>query len=149
MSWICIFIIIGLCSIWLAKVVRFYDLHSIVVRKDYQTVWNYLSDPLRYNKLYPFWVKNISLSANNKFVVDDQFGHTYEILLLANKENGVIDLQIGNEISSLRLFKLDEHSSLVVHVGKRWSGISLYGWVLHKRTLRKDFCNAKKIIEKS
>ncbi len=129
------------------RAVNPYHVHSLVIRRDYELVWQSFSDPLQYKKLYPFWIKNISSQGVNVYQVDDQFGHSYPMTFVENKNHGVIDLKIGNEISSLRLFQIGQHSTLAIHVAKRWQGISLIGWVFHKNTVRKDFSNAKTVIE--
>lgn len=135
-------------TLLLVKAINPYDIHSLVICKSYDLVWQSLSDPLQYKELYPFWVKDISLQKFNAYQVEDQFGHSYSMTFVGNKDNGVIDLRIGNEISSLRIFQIGQNSTLLVHVAKRWQGISLIGWICHKITVRKDFKNAKKVIER-
>lgn len=124
-----------------------YHVYSISIHKNVKNVWDHLSDPLQYSELYPHWVKEMSLKDNNQFQVHDQFGHTYAMSIDKNIDEGIIKLRIGNELSTTYIVNLDQHNTLVTHVAKKWQGINTIGWILHQRTVAKDFKNAKKVIE--
>lgn len=129
------------------KLFRSFHVHSISIHKNVKEVWAAFSNPSRYGELYPNWIKSISKVQSDVYYVDDQFGNSYEITLMVSFEFGSIDLQIGDEVSSLRLFPLNKNRTLAVHVAKPWKGIGWVKWFFHKRTIAKDFINAKKIIE--
>lgn len=139
--------LVAILTLLLVRAISPYHVYSLVICKNYDFVWQSLSDPLQYKKLFPFWIKDISLQELNIYQVDDRFGHSYPMAFFGNKDYGIINLKIGNEISSLRLFQIGQHSTLLIHIAKRWQDISLIGWIFHKNTVRKDFTNAKKVIE--
>jgi len=138
-----------LLIIQLKKLLLPYHVYSITIHKSYNQVWEQLSDPLNYKKLYPYWIKEISLKQDNQYEVNDQFGHTYNMILIKDINHGLIKLQIGNELSITQIVPLDEHNTLVTHIAKKWQGINTINWILHKRTVANDFNNAKKVIEKN
>ena len=120
---------------------------KVVIDKPFDVVWSWVSDPLKYPKIYPNWVKTITKKSEQNYQVDDQFGGSYDIELIANKDYGIVDLQIGPEASFLRLYRLDEIRTVVIHLAKRWKAESFVIWFFHKITTDKDFKNAKKVIE--
>lgn len=127
-----------------------FDEHHItksVIRKPYDIVWSQLSNPLNYPSLYPNWVKSVKIINENRFWIDDQFGSGYEIKITLNKEFSVIDIEIGTELSQLRILKGVDGSTIVLHLAQKWEKIGFIGWFFHKFTTDKDFKNAKQIIE--
>ncbi len=146
MIWLLVVVAIVL-FLGLRAAMKPYHVYSLVVHKNYERVWQSLSDPLQYKELYPHWIKDILHMSGSEYVVHDQFGNTYPMQLSVNQEYGVVNLHIGQETSQLRLFQLDLSSTLVVHVAKRWEGINTLRWLFHKRTVAKDFCHAKSVLE--
>lgn len=145
---LCLCILIAVTISALKIALRPYHIYSLVIRKNYETTWRTFSDPLRYRELYPHWIKDIKHINANKYEVQDQFNNAYPIEISVNQEFGVINLQIGDESSELRLFKLDPSSILILHFAKRWQGITVWRWVCHKKTIVKDFCHAKLVLER-
>ena len=64
-----------------------------------------------------------------------------------DKENGIINLQMGDEVSRTRLIFLEDNQTLALHIGERWKNFNLILWFFYKRTVDSDFKNAKKVIE--
>jgi len=120
---------------------------EVVINRPYDDVWTWISDPTKYAKLYPNWVKHVEKKSETIFQIDDQFGHSNEASLKAIKESGTIDLQIGSELSRLRIYPLDENRTAIVHLAKRWKNATFIIWFFHRRTTDKDFENAKQVIE--
>jgi hypothetical protein len=120
---------------------------KVVCNRPFNIVWDQISNPQNYPKLYPNWIKSIKKISENRYFVDDQFGQSYEMTLFLNKEFGVVDLQIGKEASRMRIMPLSDDSTVVVHLAKKWSDINQICWFFHKRTTDRDFKNAKAIIE--
>jgi hypothetical protein len=110
-------------------------------------VWAQISNPLNYADLYPGWIKTIKKTGENSYFVEDQFGSSYPVMTVLNKEFGVVDLHVGKEVSRLRLFELSAGSTAAVHLAKQWEGIGWLGWFFHKRTTDRDLRNAKLKIE--
>lgn len=79
--------------------------------------------------------------------INDKFGGSYDVKLIFDKTYGVIDLQIGKEISRTRLFSLNENSTSVTHFAKRWDNLGFIPWFFHKITVWRDFRNVKKMVE--
>lgn len=146
MSWLLVVVAIGL-FFGLRVVMKPYHVYSLIVHKNYESVWRSLSDPLQYKELYPHWIKDISYTSGCEYMVYDQFSNIYPMQLSVNQEYGVVNLHIGQETSQLRLFQLDSSSTLIVHVAKQWQGINTLRWFFHKRTVAKDFCHAKSVLE--
>ena len=120
---------------------------QVIIKKPYDEVWSHLSNPLEYNKLYPHWIKKTSLKTPTTFLVDDQFGKSYDVNVFLDKKNGVIDLAIGSELSRMRVFPLDTERTEVIHLAKLWNGANALIWFFHKRTTDRDFYNAKWLLE--
>ena len=122
---------------------------EITINKPYSEVWNWFSNPLTYEKIYPHWVKSIQQLDATRYHIDDQFGGSYDVKLVADKSSGVVDLMIGKESSRIRLIDLDGRRTVVIHFTKRWENNGFISWFLHKLTTKRDFWNAKKVIEQT
>ena len=120
---------------------------NIVIKKLYASVWEWFSEPLNYSQLYPNWVAKVVKIDTNKYEITDKRNQKSLVVLETNKERGSIDLKIGDEISRTRLFVLNGHT-VVIHIGTRWKQMKnpLF-WFLYKKTVDKDFKNAKVVIE--
>lgn len=124
---------------------------EIIVNKDITDVWAWISDPLKYARLYPHWIKKVSASGNETFQVEDQFGHSYPVKLVTNRELGVVDLHIslpgGEEVSRSRIYSVASGKTAIAHLGHRWVGANPVIWFFHKRNTDRDLENAKQVIE--
>lgn len=120
---------------------------SVTINKPYNDVWDWISNPLTYEKIYPHWVKSVQKVDDAIYHISDQFGHSYNAKLHTNKEYGIVDLMIGKENSRARLIDIDGKRTLVVHIAKRWDGFGHLPWFFHKITTWRDFRTAKKVIE--
>ncbi|MEZ4742898.1 MAG: hypothetical protein R3B45_10705 [Bdellovibrionota bacterium] len=145
-------LIFGLLGILILVVFLFLNqkpihISKVIINKPFNFVWEQFSKPENYSILYPNWVKTIKKVNESHYLVHDQFGGSYNIEIVLNREFGVVDLIIGQEVSRSRLMPLDENTTAMVHLAKKWDGIGLLGWFFHKRTTDKDLENAKKQIE--
>ncbi len=122
---------------------------AVVVERPFTVVWTWIADPQNYGLLYPHWIKQVLPQGNHLFQVNDQFGKSYGLLLSEDKTWGIVDLQIGEESSRCRLYPLDPHRTLIVHVAKRWKGASFWIWFFHKRTTNRDLKHAKRVMERA
>lgn len=122
---------------------------NIVIQKPYEIVWDWLSNPIKYSKIYPNWVAKVNELEKDKYEITDKRNRKSLVIREINKDKGSIDLKIEDEISRTRLFPLN-NDTIVIHVGTRWEKMQnpLF-WFLYKKTVDKDFKNAKKIIEES
>jgi hypothetical protein len=126
------------------------DIHvtKVVIKKPYEIVWKWLSDPLTYPNIYPFWLSEIKEVGDNLYGGTGPYGE-YKFTLEINQKLGSINLKIGNESSRTRLFQLDDENTVVIHLAVRWKDMKNHlSWFFYKRGVNKDFKNAKKIIEK-
>ncbi|MFH0820838.1 MAG: hypothetical protein V1908_03625 [Candidatus Peregrinibacteria bacterium] len=122
---------------------------NIIIKKSYEIVWGWLSEPSKYPLLYPNWVAKAVKMETNKYEITDQRNQKSLVTLSTDKEKGSIDLKIGNEISRTKLFAFDNNTA-VVHIGTRWKQMrNPLFWFLYKRIVDKDFRNAKKVIEET
>lgn len=121
---------------------------EIIINKPFEDVWNWISNPLNYETIYPHWIKTASKVDDVTFDVNDQFGKSYKIHLKAIKDSGVVDLEIAPWTSRTRIVPLDGNSTIVVHIAKRAESEGFIQWFFHKLTTDRDFKNAKKVIEK-
>lgn len=118
-----------------------------IINNSYEKVWRYLSDVSRYAELYPGWVKEVEKIDDNYYKIIGQHGKVYKAKRKLDKEIGIIDLQMGPEVSRTRLIPLEDNKTLALHIGKRWKYFNLLLWFFYKRTVDSDFKNAKKVIE--
>ncbi|MBI4041202.1 MAG: hypothetical protein HY390_04980 [Deltaproteobacteria bacterium] len=146
---IIIILVLFIVSIIIIRNLKDTYISEVVVAKPFDVVWEWISNPLKYAEIYPNWIKSVEQRSQNIFQVQDQFGSTYDIELIANKIYGIVDLSIGPEISRSRLYALDEHRTAIVHFSKRLKNSSLIVWFFHKLTTDKDLKHAKKIIEQA
>jgi len=123
---------------------------NTIIQKPYKVVWSWLSDPTKYPKIYPNWVAKVNTLEKDKYEIIDKRNQKSIVIRDINEDQGNINLKIGNEISRTRLFPLDNNNTIVIHVGSRWKQMQnpLF-WFLYKKTVDKDFKNAKKVIENS
>src|ERR1019366_143400 len=109
---------------------------QVTINRGFDDVWTWISDPLKYERLYPHWIKKIHSNGNGTFGVDDQFGQSDVMRACWKKEFGIVDLYInlpaGEEVSRSRISVLDSKSTLLVHVARRWSGANAVVWFFHK-----------------
>lgn len=123
----------------------------ITIARSYDTVWDWVSEPKHYPELYPHWVKKVTELSPGHYQVDDQFGGSYPVDLIANREFGIVDLHIhlpvGEEVSRGRIFPINDQTTVLVHLAHRWRGANPMQWFFHKLTTARDFKNTKKIIE--
>ena len=103
---------------------------EVMIGRPLGVVWTFLSEPGKYARLYPNWIKTIELVGGDTYKVEDRFGGSNSIAVIRNKEFGVIDLHIGNETSRLRLFAEGDNQTLAVHVARRWGRHKRSGLVL-------------------
>lgn len=126
------------------------DIHitKIVVRKPYDKVWAWISNPMNYPRIYPFWIAKIKEIEADSYEAEGSRGHIYKFSRVIEKKFGVVDLKIGEELSRTRLFPLNENNTVIIHLGVRWKQMKnpLF-WFFYKRSVDKDFKNTKKIIE--
>jgi len=147
------FAIILIVSFWILwkKNLKATYVSEIIVTKPFDIVWQWLSNPLNYEKLYPNWIKKIIIASDGVYKVEDRFGKTYMMDVKLAKEYGIIDLYIhlpsGEEVSQSRVYPLSDTETAVVHVAKRWSGANAFVWFFHKTNTDRDFAHAKKTIE--
>lgn len=128
------------------------DIHitKIIIKKPYKTVWKWLSNPMTYSEIYPNWVSKIENIGDNYFQLKGTHNEDYKIQKITDENKGIIDLKIGKELSRTRLFLIDKDDTLVIHIGVRWEDMNNpILWFFYKRSVDKDFKNAKKIIEGS
>lgn len=120
---------------------------AVIIERPFSIVWEWIANPSMYGLLYPHWVKQILPQESHVFLVNDQFGKSYNVVLSEEKTWGIVDLKMAEEGSRIRLYPLDEHRTLLVHVATRWKGASFLMWFFHQRTTDKDLKNAKHVIE--
>jgi len=122
---------------------------KITINKSFPKVWEYISNPLTYSQIYPFWLSEVKKIKNNFYEGKGPHGE-YKFERVIDKNFGIVDLKIGNELSRTRIYPLDKDSTVVIHLGVRWGIMKnpLF-WFFYKRDVNKDFKNAKKIIERS
>lgn len=127
------------------------DIHfsKVIIKKPYDIVWKWISNPLTYPQIYPSWlseVKEVDVDSYEGYGPNGEFQFTR----LINKEYGIVDLKIGEEQSRTRLFSLDKESTVVIHLAVRWEKMkNPFFWFFYKISVNSDFKKAKKIIETS
>lgn len=122
---------------------------NIVIQKPYAVVWNWLSDPMKYPKLYPGWAARTEKVGKDKYEITNKQNRKSIVVRKMNRGKGAIDLIIGDELSQTRIFPL-KSDTIVVHIGSRWKQMrNPISWLLYKSTVNSDFKNAKKIMERS
>ncbi len=121
-----------------------------VVNRDFDTVWDYFSEPSNYAKLFPNWIVSIEKKGDNYQAMQKHVKVPVKITIEKNKECGYIKLTIGEaETSQIRIVPLEEHKTLTLNIGYRWKGFPYPFWLNFKRTTDNDYKNAKRIIEQS
>lgn len=124
---------------------------EVTINRGLNETWHWVSDPTKYNQLYPHWIKRVAPRGPDLFRVDDQFGQSYDMRVITNRDNGIVDLIIslpsGQETSRSRICALDDKTTAIIHLAHRWAGANALTWFFHKITTDRDFQNAKRIIE--
>lgn len=144
---ITIIIIISLLVIFSLRNMKATYVSEVVINKPYDEVWTWISNPSTYDKVYPHWVKSAQKVDGTIYHISDQFGGSYNVKLISDKNLGVVDLKIGEETSQTRLFDLDGKRTAIIHLAKRWKNLGFVQWFFHKIIVWRDFRNAKKVIE--
>ncbi len=122
---------------------------TVIIERPSGEVWAYVSDPLKFPRLYPKWVSRIEQVDEHTFRVQSpHVKEPYEISVSADEAAGTIDIEIGREVSRTRVIPLDQQGTAVVHVGTRWEDFNWFLWVIYKFNVDFDFRNAKSTIER-
>lgn len=124
---------------------------SVFIAAGYDTVWERITDPTNFPELYPHWTTTVGTTNEGLYHGVGPDGDEFLIKPRLEEEHGVIDFEIGAggaiERSRSRLFDIDEHSCLLVHVAVRWRDIDDHDWEEHKRGTDDDLTRMKRLIE--
>lgn len=117
----------------------------------FETVWDLLTDPMRFPRVYPSWVAKITPSGERYLVVDPS-GEQFSLIPITAKDYGVVDFKIIDaqghvEIARSRIFRLRTGGCILVHVAVRWEGCDDATWEAYKRDIDKDLKNAHAVVE--
>ncbi|HZH88664.1 MAG TPA: hypothetical protein VFD78_05750 [Chitinophagaceae bacterium] len=127
------------------KINRRVHINKKIIGESYDHVWGWFSDVNNYPQLYPAWIDQVKKVDEEKYIISDQYKHTYEAKAVLDKEKGIIDLHMEGEVSRTRLFSLSEGETLVIHIGER-EDFNFLTWLYLKKTVNSDFKNAKAVI---
>lgn len=123
---------------------------SVFIAADYDTVWERITDPTNFPELYPHWTTSVKPEEGRYRGIGSE-GDEFLIEPRLDEEFGVVDFEIDAggpiERSRSRLFDVDEHSCLLVHVAVRWEGIDDRDWQEHKRGTDEDLARMERLVE--
>ena len=131
------------------------DIHvsAVSFEAPIEAVWQWLTDPLRFPRIYPKWTRSVELRDDGSFAAVGPAGDSFRIVPHINREHGVIDFQVVDaddnvELSRSRLLPTKGDSCTLIHLAVRWDGIDDQGWEQHKRDTDSDLAHVKQIIER-
>ena len=118
---------------------------EVMIGRPLGVVWTFLSEPGKYARLYPNWIKTIELVGGDTYKVEDRFGGSNSIAVIRNKEFGVIDLPAPS-LDILGLSKRNlSHWDLKCF--ELVQGIGSPSWSFSmKDNIPKMFCNRKGVV---
>ncbi|ELY57537.1 hypothetical protein [Natronolimnohabitans innermongolicus] len=123
---------------------------KVFVAADYRTVWEYITDPMNVPECYPNWTTSVAPEKRHYRGVGTR-GDEFTMTPHLDEESGVVDFEIdaGSPVERprSRLFAIDEHHCLLIHLAVRWEGVDDHGWQEHKRETDEDLGRMKRLVE--
>lgn len=124
---------------------------SVLIATTYDLVWKRITNPTNFPELYPNWATSVERTDEGRYRGIGPEGDEFLIEPRLDEEFGVVDFEIDAggaiERSRSRLFDVDEHSCLLIHVAVRWEGVDDHDWREQKRGIDDDLARMKRLLE--
>ena len=119
----------------------------------FDLVWERLSDPLHFPRLFPRWTSRVACLGPGFYVGIGPAGDRFAISPRLSREHGVIDLAIaapGAEVELVRsrLFPDETGDCIYVHLAVRPAGVDDEAWAARLRATEADLEHARRLLER-
>jgi hypothetical protein len=126
---------------------------SVFIGRDFETVWQRLTDPLNFSDLYPNWITSVEQIGDDIYLATGTDGDSFTIVPHYDWQFGVVDFELVTEdgpveLASSRLIPVG-NACVLVRLVVRSHDMEASAWEAHKRGVDGDHARVKRVLEGS